>query len=120
MRTVLQDLSQYRQIVTKEKDKSSEEVQKLLLDEFGDKWCVKLGSIHSILSHIQSEDEDSKLLFNNVKNATKDYQDKHTESETTPKIKISNGFKNMVSKIIRQFLKSLQHKVDVYLGGATN
>ena len=47
------------------------------------------------------------MLFNNVKNATKDYQERHAEAEGGNKIKISNGFKNMVSKIIRQFLKSL-------------
>lgn len=91
------------------------------MDEFGDKWCLKLGTIVSVLDHIQADDEDSKLLFNNVKNATKNYQDKHKSADpSATRIKISNGFKSMVSKIIRQFLKSLQFKIDTYLSGKCN
>lgn len=77
-----------------------------------------MGGIYSILEHLQSEDDASKLLFNNVKNVTKSYQDSREPEGQS--VKIANGFKNMVSKIIREFLQSLQYKVDVYLAGASN
>ena len=53
-----------------------------------------------------------------MKNVTKSYQD--SRGHEGQSVKIANGFKNMISKIVREFLSSLQYKIDVYLGGASN
>ena len=43
-----------------------------------------------------------------------------TSDESANKLKISNGFKNLVSKVIRQTLTVLAYKLEVYLEGNAN
>ena len=82
-----------------------------------------------MLDHLQSDDEYAKFLFNNVKNVTRVYQEKKlvlqsqsgvTTEEEEKKVKISNGFKNMIAKIIREMLIVLSYKIQVYLEGMNN
>jgi len=82
-----------------------------------------------MLEHLQSDDEHSKFLFNNVKNVTRTYQEQQrkTSDDTTgetaeesKKVKISNGFKNMISKILREMLMGLSFKIQLYLESQSN
>jgi hypothetical protein len=66
---------------------------------------------------LQADDEDSKLMFNSVKNVTKSFQDSQVSDN---KAKISNGFKCLISKIIREFVQMLSYKIQVYLSDDTS
>lgn len=63
---------------------------------------------------LQNDDESSKFLFNSVKTVTKQLQ------KDGEKLKISNGFKNMVAKIVRQVLMAMVYKIEVYLDKQQN
>lgn len=55
-----------------------------------------------------------------MKNVTKHLQSTKVSEEASSKLKISNGFKNLVSKVIRQTLTVLAYKLEVYLDGNAN
>lgn len=97
--------------------------------------------MYEMLEHLQSDDDNSKFLFNNVKNVTRMYQEQQkqridvvedeetkekpedqqtTGEEDQKKVKISNGFKNMIAKIIKEMLVSMSHKIQLYLEGQPN
>jgi hypothetical protein len=92
-----------------------------LLDaEFGAEWGNHLSGVYEVLTFLQAEDDQSKFLFNSVKNVTKSMQGTKSSDEVQTKLKISNGFKNLVSKVIRQTLTVLAYKLEVYLAGNGN
>ena len=60
---------------TKQEDVTPAEIDKQIEEEFGTVWGGHLGNIYQMLEHLQSDDEHSKFLFNNVKNVTRTYQE---------------------------------------------
>ncbi len=113
VRTVLQDLSVYKHIKSEESKVGPEETAKQLESEFGTDWGNCLGRVYSVLAHVQNDDAQSKLMFNSVKNATRAFQDAKADAEH--KVKISNGFKCLVSKVVLEFLNMLTYKIEVFL-----
>ena len=71
VRTVLQDLSVYKQLKSEEEKVGAEETARQIDSEFGVEWGKCLGGIHSALFHLQNDDAQSKLMFNSVKTATR-------------------------------------------------
>ena len=69
--SVLQDIQKCKQIKSNPDKLSPEEVQRQIENEFGVEWGKTLSDIHQVLSELLQEDEESKLLFNSVKNVTK-------------------------------------------------
>lgn len=118
--SVIQDIQKYKQIKNNPEKLGDDEVQRLLDSEFGAEWGNHLSGVYEVLTFLQAEDEQSKFLFNSVKNVTKTMQVSKQSEELANKLKISNGFKNLVSKVIRQTLTVLAYKVEVYLAGNVN
>jgi hypothetical protein len=114
VRTVQQDLQVYKQLKLKEGEVGSEETAKRVNEEFTTVWGKHLGDIYHMLSELQADDEDSKLMFNCVKNVTKSFQD---SQDAKNKAKIANGFKCLISKVVREFVQMLSYKIQVYLSG---
>ena len=54
-------------------------------------------------------------MFNSVKNATRVFQDARSVPGSEQKVKISNGFKCLVSKVVLEFLNMLTYKIEVFL-----
>lgn len=55
-----------------------------------------------------------------VKNTAKKFQrdiNNPAEGEQKLKLKIANGYKHLISRILREFLISLARKIEVYLQG---
>jgi hypothetical protein len=52
VRTVLQDLSEYKRIKASESTQGAEETVKSIEAEFGAEWGKCLGGIYSVLSHL--------------------------------------------------------------------
>lgn len=118
--SVIQDIQKYKQIKTNPDKLGDDEVQRLLDAEFGAEWGNHLSGVYEVLTFLQAEDDQSKFLFNSVKNVTKSMQGTKQSEEVQTKLKISNGFKNLVSKVIRQTLTVLAYKLEVYLAGNGN
>lgn len=95
---------------------SAEDLKKKLVDEFGDEWTEALSSVYGSHNGLQAEDEQSKFLFNSVKIVTKQAK---TDDDAV-KSKISNGFKNLISKVIRQVLVRFASKLEIYLHNSSN
>ena len=53
---------------------STEDINKQLADEIDSALLPHLVKVYDILSFLQAEDEQSKFLFNSVKNVTKSLQ----------------------------------------------
>ena len=115
MRTVLQDLSVYKQLKSEEEKVGAEETARQIDSEFGVEWGKCLGGIHSALFHLQNDDAQSKLMFNSVKTATRTFQESRSAPGSEQKVKISNGFKCLVSKVVLEFLNMLSYKIEVFL-----
>lgn len=99
---------------------SAEDLAKQVADEFDPEWLPHLVGISDVINFLQAEDEQSKFLFNSVKNVTKQLQQSRATEDPQSKLKFSNGFKNLVSKVIRQTLTVLAFKLETYLQGSTN
>ena len=50
---------------------SAEDLTKQVTDEFDPEWLPHLVGISDVINFLQAEDEQSKFLFNSVKNVTK-------------------------------------------------
>jgi hypothetical protein len=53
-----------------------------------------------------------------VKNTAKKYQKEHKSVDADDKkikLKIANGYKHLISKILREFLVNLARKIEIYL-----
>ncbi len=111
--TVHQDLQKYK-MLKQTPELNEQTLHERVVAEFGEEWGLHLGSVYEVLSFLQNEDESSKFLFNSVKNVTK------ALPKDGEKLKISNGFKNMVAKIVRQTLVALAYKLEVYLEHSHN
>ena len=99
---------------------TEDELQLSLEAEFGVELCKLLSGLYEVLTFLQAEDESSKFLFNSVKNVTKQLQTSKLSGDVVSKLKISNGFKNLVSKVMREVLTVLAYKIEVYLEGNAN
>jgi hypothetical protein len=99
--SVIQDIQKYKQLKSNPDKLSEEELQKLLENEFTPDWEKHLSKVYEVLTFLQAEDDQSKFLFNSVKNVTKQLQMTKSTDDSANKLKISNGFKNLVSKVIR-------------------
>lgn len=100
-----------------------DELKTQLAEEFGETWSVQLGHIYTMLNVLQQEDEYSKFLFNTVKNVSRVFHcegAKGAEEATSANVKVSNGFKNMIAKIVREFLLAFSAKIQVYLDDQVN
>jgi uncharacterized radical SAM superfamily protein len=97
---------------------NSEDLKKLVVSEFKDdeEWTEQLASVYNTHLGLQAEDDQSKFLFNSVKIVTKQTKG----DDDAVKAKISNGFKNLVSKVIRQVLMTLASKIEIYLTNCAN
>lgn len=54
-------------------DKTTEEIERMIDEEFDSREKEILSGVHEALRKLLAEDEESKLLFNGVKNVTKQY-----------------------------------------------
>jgi len=55
-----------------------------------------------------------------VKNVSRQFHGGQTSEGAVDNVKVSNGFKNMIAKIVREFLIALSAKIQVYLDGSPN
>lgn len=114
--TVQQDIAKYKSIVlARQPEDTDEQLQQQLVDEFGEAWSVQLGHIYTLLDVLQQESVYSRFLFNTVKTVSRVF---HCEDNNS--IKVSNGFKNMIAKIVREFLLAFSSKIQVYLDDQPN
>ena len=118
--SVTQDIQKYKQLMMNPDKLSPEDLTKQVADEFDPEWLPHLVGISDVINFLQAEDEQSKFLFNSVKNVTKQLQQSRAGEDGQTKLKFSNGFKNLVSKVIRQTLTVLAFKLETYLQGSTN
>lgn len=95
---------------------SAEDLKKQVVEEFGEEWTESLAFVYNSHNGLQAEDEQSKFLFNSVKIVTKQSK----SDDDTVKSKISNGFKNLVSKVLRQVLMAFATKIEIYLHNSSN
>jgi len=114
--TVYQDLQKYKQLMSNSGKLSNEDLKKLVVSEFDEEWTEQLASVYNTHLGLQAEDDQSKFLFNSVKIVTKQTKG----DDDAVKSKISNGFKNLVSKVIRQVLMTLASKIEIYLTNCAN
>jgi len=114
--TVYQDLQRYKQLMMNTGKLSAEDLKKQVVEEFGEEWTESLAFVYNSHNGLQAEDEQSKFLFNSVKIVTKQSK----SDDDTVKSKISNGFKNLVSKVLRQVLMAFATKIEIYLHNSSN
>ena len=69
--SVIQDIQKFKQLQLNVEKHSAEEVQRLVDEEFGAEWAQHLSGVYDVLTFLQAEDDQSKFLFNSVKNVTK-------------------------------------------------
>jgi hypothetical protein len=110
VRNVYQDIQLYKQLKLKEEETGAEKTAEMIATEFGAVWGKRIGDIYTLLYRLEEDDSCAKLMFNSVKNATKQFQE-----TSDNKAKISNGFKCLVSKVVLEFLQMLSFKIEVFL-----
>jgi histone H3/H4 len=78
-------------------------------DEVDEMWRKEATMIYELIKSLQSEDEDSKLLYSNIKMIKKDSN-----------VKICDGFKHVISKVLKEVITYITHKCDIYTAHRPN
>ena len=69
--------------------------------------------LYDTIHHIQRIDDNTRHMYNVVKNVCKSYNAMNENSQC--KLKLSNNFKHFIARVVCEFLELLGDKINIYL-----